>query len=149
MSPVRDWIEVRPRRAALLVASAVASCVLLTAGWTPTAGAAKPAHSCQILVVMDPVWTKAELQRVIAVARSTPHVVRVTFVSKKAALAAMRKKYPGLVQDMSSNPLSDTVQVVPDAPAAMRGIGVRLNAAHLGGVATIKVPPTLLGVSLC
>jgi cell division transport system permease protein len=44
------------------------------------------------------------------------HVGRVQYVSKQAALAEQRKRYPDAYDLLGSNPLPDTFRITPDSP---------------------------------
>lgn len=93
--------------------------------------------ACRVKAYFAPDATTQDIASAIATARTTPHVVRLTFVSKAAALAAMKKHYPQLTKNLAGNPLPSSIRIVPDSPQAAGGIVAALRAQHLAGVVRI------------
>ena len=61
--------------------------------------------------------TKDDIERVEQIIRTeTPHVGKVTFVSKEQAYAEERKRNPEAYDLLGANPLPDTFRVAPDDP---------------------------------
>jgi cell division transport system permease protein len=70
--------------------------------------------------------TKDDIERVEQIIRTeTPHVGKVTFVSKEQAYAEERKRNPEAYDLLGANPLPDTFRVAPDEP---QNIGKVRNA---------------------
>ena len=70
--------------------------------------------------------TKDDIERVDQIIRTeTPHVGKVTFVSKEQAYAEERKRNPEAYDLLGANPLPDTFRVTPDEP---ENIGAVRNA---------------------
>ena len=67
-----------------------------------------------VKVYFTPDSTKAQMNAVANKLSSDPDVKSVTFVSKEEALREMRKRFPALVQNLPSNPLPDSLEVVPE-----------------------------------
>jgi len=66
-----------------------------------------------VKVYFAPDSTKAQMNAVANGLSGNDQVKTVTFVSKEAALKQMRKRFPELVQNLPSNPLPDSLEVVP------------------------------------
>jgi len=68
------------------------------------------------------------------------HVGRVEYVSKAAALAEQRKRYPEAYDLLGSNPLPDTFRVTPDKPDNALALRDALLPAAPGGGRTTLDP---------
>jgi cell division transport system permease protein len=68
-----------------------------------------------VKVYFTPDSTKAQMNAVAnrLSPSNDPDVKSVTFVSKEQALKEMTKRFPSLVQNLPSNPLPDSLEVVP------------------------------------
>ena len=64
-------------------------------------------------VYFAPDSTKHQMNVVANNLSANPDVKTVTFISKEAALKQMAKRFPALVQNLPSNPLPDSLEVVP------------------------------------
>jgi cell division transport system permease protein len=97
-----------------------------------TTGAANEVRSRLLLdVYMKTDATPADVARVQnRLARETPHVKKVEYVSKSAAYARERKRNPEAYQLLGSNPLPDTFRVTPDQAS---NIGALKRALESGG----------------
>jgi cell division transport system permease protein len=97
-----------------------------------TTGAANEVRSRLLLdVYMKTDATPADIARVQnRLARETPHVKKVEYVSKTAAYARERKRNPEAYQLLGSNPLPDTFRVTPDQAS---NIGALKRALESGG----------------
>jgi hypothetical protein len=82
--------------------------------------------------------TMRQISRAIAAIRGEPGVMRVSFVSKEASFALMKKRYPHLVKNLTFNPLPDSLSVKTSPRADDRTIFKRLRARHLSGVDAIR-----------
>ncbi len=58
----------------------------------------------------------ADIDRVRSLLQGTPHVSKVSFVSKAQAYAEQKKRNPEAYKLLGSNPLPDTFRVTPDKP---------------------------------
>jgi len=67
-----------------------------------------------VKVYFTPDSTKAQMNAVANKLSANPDVKTVTFVSKEQALKEMTKRFPSLVQNLPSNPLPDSLEVVPN-----------------------------------
>jgi hypothetical protein len=94
--------------------------------------------ACSVRVYLDVAATPTEVSEAIAAARSTPHVARVTFVSRRQALLAMRRKYPSLTKGITSNPFPDSITVLPDEAAHVLPIALLLRHDRLSGVIKVE-----------
>jgi cell division transport system permease protein len=68
------------------------------------------------------------------------HVGRVQYVSKAAALAEQRKRYPEAYDLLGSNPLPDTFRVTPDKPDNALALRDALSPSAPGGGRTTIDP---------
>jgi cell division transport system permease protein len=68
------------------------------------------------------------------------HVGRVQYVSKAAALAEQRRRYPEAYDLLGSNPLPDTFRVTPDKPDNALALRDALSPAAPGGGRTTIDP---------
>jgi hypothetical protein len=82
--------------------------------------------------------TMRQISRAIAAIRGEPGVMRVSFVSKEASFAVMKKRYPHLVKNLTYNPLTDYVTVKISPRVDNRTIFKQLRARHLAGVEVIQ-----------
>jgi cell division transport system permease protein len=73
-------------------------------------------------------------------ASKVDHVGRVQYVSKAAALAEQRKRYPEAYDLLGSNPLPDTFRVTPDKPDNALALRDALSPAAPGGGRTTIDP---------
>jgi cell division transport system permease protein len=97
-----------------------------------TTGAANEVRSRLLLdVYMKTDATPADVARVQSrLARETPHVKKVEYVSKTQAYARERKRNPEAYQLLGSNPLPDTFRITPDQAS---NIGALKSALESGG----------------
>jgi cell division transport system permease protein len=97
-----------------------------------TTGAANEVRSRLLLdVYMKTDATPADVARVQnRLARETPHVKKVEYVSKSQAYARERKRNPEAYQLLGSNPLPDTFRITPDQAS---NIGALKSALESGG----------------
>jgi len=73
-------------------------------------------------------------------ASKVDHVGRVQYVSKAAALAEQRKRYPEAYDLLGSNPLPDTFRITPDKPDNALALRDALAPAAPGGGRTTIDP---------
>src|SRR3954451_10480759 len=73
-------------------------------------------------------------------ASKVDHVGRVQYVSKTAALAAQRKRYPEAYDLLGSNPLPDTFRITPDKPDNALALRDALAPSAPGGGRTTIDP---------
>ncbi len=66
-----------------------------------------------VKVYFAPDSTKAQMNAVANKLSTNTDVKSVTFISKKEALKQMTKRFPDLVHNLPSNPLPDSLEVVP------------------------------------
>ncbi len=66
-----------------------------------------------VKVYFYPDATPSQINAVAAKLEANPQVKKVTFVSRDEALARMRKRYPDLVKNLSSNPLPPSEEITP------------------------------------
>jgi cell division transport system permease protein len=59
---------------------------------------------------------QADVDRVRTLLTATPHIAKVTFVSKAQAYAEQKKRNPEAYKLLGSNPLPDTFRITPDTP---------------------------------
>lgn len=72
---------------------------------------AKPLGCVQVFLSSE--TTPAQVQRVVDALHREPLIRNIKFVSKKAALDLMRKKFPELTANLRENPLPDAFRVGP------------------------------------
>ena len=82
-----------------------------------------------VKVYFAPDSTKAQMNAVAnrLSPSANPDVKSVTFVSKQAALKQMTKRFPALVQNLPSNPLPDSLEVVPKHGEQTEAIALSLK----------------------
>jgi cell division protein FtsX len=76
--------------------------------------------------------TGREAQVLLSTARAQPGVVDASYVSAADALARMRRRYPLLVRNLTSNPLPDSLKLrvrPSDVPEAEQALRRRLGAS--------------------
>jgi cell division transport system permease protein len=84
---------------------------------------------------------KADVERVRrALADKVDHVGHVQYVSKSAALAEQRRRYPEAYDLLGSNPLPDTFRVTPDKPDNALALRNALAPSAPGGGRTTIDP---------
>jgi cell division transport system permease protein len=100
-----------------------------------TTGAANEVRSRLLLdVYMKTDATSADVARVQAKLKSTPHVKRVVYVSKTQAYQQERRRNPEAYQLLGSNPLPDTFRVTPDKASNIEALKNALQPpASTGG----------------
>jgi cell division transport system permease protein len=110
-----------------------------------TTGAANDVRGRVLVNVYLKTTSKpADVDRVRGLlASKVDHVGRVQYVSKAAALAEQRKRYPEAYDLLGSNPLPDTYRVVPKDPGKVQDI---VNALVSRDAATGKVAYALPGI---
>jgi cell division transport system permease protein len=77
--------------------------------------------------------SKKDIARVKALIVNTPHVKKVTFVSKEQAYAEQKKANPEAYQLLGSNPLPDLFRITPDSADNINGIRNALTPQTPGG----------------
>jgi cell division transport system permease protein len=80
-----------------------------------------------VKVYFTPDSTKAQMNAVANRLSTNPDVKTVTFVSKEAALKQMTKRFPELVHNLPSNPLPDSLEVVPKHGEQTEAIALSLK----------------------
>ncbi len=82
-----------------------------------------------VKVYFSPDSTKAQMNAVAnrLSPSNDPDVKSVTFVSKEQALKQMTKRFPSLVQNLPSNPLPDSLEVVPKHGEQTEAIALSLK----------------------
>jgi hypothetical protein len=94
--------------------------------------------SPSVRLFFKPTATMRQISRAIAAMRGEPGVLRVKFVSKAAAFAVMKKRYPWLVNNGVSNPLPNALTVTLSPRADRQAMLAHLRARHLPGVVAIR-----------
>src|SRR3712207_6589628 len=85
--------------------------------------------------------TDADVERVRRLLTTqTPHVKRVTYLSKEQAYAQERKRNPEAYDLLGVNPLPDTFRVTPDDPENISRIRASLAPVAPGGGRTVVDP---------
>ena len=107
-----------------------------------TTGAANDVRGRVLVNVYLKTTSKpADVDRVRGLlASKVDHVGRVQYVSKAAALAEQRKRYPEAYDLLGSNPLPDTFRVTPDKPDNALALRDALSPAAPGGGRTTIDP---------
>jgi cell division transport system permease protein len=90
-----------------------------------------------VKVFFTPDSTKGQMNFVANKLSANPDVKTVTFISKETALKQMTKRFPTLVQNLPSNPLPDSLQVVPKHGEQTEAIAQSLQPRPRG-VANVK-----------
>ena len=85
-----------------------------------------------VKVYFAPDSTKAQMNAVANKLSTNPDVKTVTFVSKEAALKQMTKRFPELVHNLPSNPLPDSLEVVPKHGEQTEAIALSLKPKPAG-----------------
>jgi len=85
-----------------------------------------------VKVYFSPDSTKTQMNAVANKLSANPDVKSVTFISKKAALKEMTKRFPTLVQNLPSNPLPDSLEVVPKHGEQTEAIALSLKPRPAG-----------------
>ena len=80
-----------------------------------------------VKVYFSPDSTKKQMNVVANKLSANPDVKSVTFISKKEALKEMTKRFPTLVQNLPSNPLPDSLEVVPKHGEQTEAIALSLK----------------------
>jgi cell division transport system permease protein len=107
-----------------------------------TTGAANDVRGRVLVNVYLKTTSKpADVDRVRGLlASKVAHVGRVQYVSKGAALAEQRRRYPEAYDLLGSNPLPDTFRVTPDKPDNALALRDALSPAAPGGGRTTIDP---------
>jgi cell division transport system permease protein len=101
-----------------------------------TNGAANTVRSrVEVDVYFKANATRADEARVHRKIAAIPHVKRIVFVSKAAALRQQQKTDPAAYKLLGTNPLPDTFQVVPTNPQYVLAIRDTLTPAGTAGSA--------------
>ncbi|MGZ4382940.1 MAG: permease-like cell division protein FtsX [Gaiellaceae bacterium] len=87
-----------------------------------------------VKVYFTPDSTKAQMNAVAnrLSPSNDPDVKSVTFISKQQALKEMTKRFPSLVQNLPSNPLPDSLEVVPKHGEQTEAIALSLKPKPAG-----------------
>ena len=87
-----------------------------------------------VKVYFTPDSTKAQMNAVAnrLSPSNDPDVKSVTFISKQQALKEMTKRFPSLVQNLPSNPLPDSLEVVPKRGEQTEAIALSLKPKPAG-----------------
>jgi cell division transport system permease protein len=103
-----------------------------------TTGAANEIRGKLLLdVYLKPSATKADGERVRAlIVHRTPNVKSVTFISKAQAYQTQVKRNPEAYRLLGSNPLPDTLRIVPRDPAQINRIADTLDPKGPSGTRT-------------
>jgi cell division transport system permease protein len=105
-----------------------------------TTGAANEVRSRLLLdVYMKTDATPADVARVQAKIKDTPHVKRVVYVSKSQAYRQERARNPEAYQLLGSNPLPDTFRVTPDKASNIDSLKSALQPPAAGGKTGLPV----------
>jgi cell division protein FtsX len=119
-------------RAAILVAL-----LALSLTFAGDVTAAQHTSICYVDVYFVRSHTVVEKQRVAAALRTDPLIVSFRYVSRAQALAALRRKFPDLVNALTSNPLLDSFRAVPKPHVAAHRVIAELKAQRFRGVGNI------------
>jgi cell division transport system permease protein len=92
-----------------------------------------------VKVNFQPSATAAEKSALARELQQSPLVAEggVVYVPKSQALATMKKEYPDLVKDLTSNPLPDTLQVTPDKGEDVDKLYESIVSKHLSYVGKV------------
>jgi cell division transport system permease protein len=92
-----------------------------------------------VKVNFQPAATAAEKSALARELQQSPLVAEggVVYVPKSQALATMKKEYPDLVKDLTSNPLPDTLQVTPDKGEDVDKLYESIVSKHLSYVGKV------------
>jgi cell division transport system permease protein len=82
--------------------------------------------------------TKAQINAVGNTLERDPRVKSITFISKTEALRRMEKSYPQLTDNLPSNPLPDSFEVVPKKGEDTEPIALAVRGAKSPGVDEVK-----------
>ncbi len=77
--------------------------------------------------------TSKDVARLVALAKSTPNVKSVDYVSKEQALKEQRKLNPEAYKILGSNPLPDTLRITPQDPDKINEIVAALAPTNAAG----------------
>jgi cell division protein FtsX len=138
-----DVLRFRTRRlcfvpAMVLLMGSVSAC----APWPSSSGTNAPSTECIVTMYARTDASPSELKILVARLRRDPQVAAVTVVSRTAAFAEMRKRFPTLVQSLKSNPLGDHVNVRLVPGIAPRAFAQRYSSANLPSVLSVKAAPS-------
>ncbi|MFL5954834.1 MAG: permease-like cell division protein FtsX [Gaiellaceae bacterium] len=97
--------------------------------------------SATVRLYLQPGVTVAQAHRVVAAARGERGVVGVTVVSREAALAMMKRRYPQLVKNLTSNPLSARIDVRLGSTEDARRLVSDLRTARLLPIVHLQYVP--------
>jgi len=145
----------RQRRRRRLGAVAVAaSAIIAGAAWlgltqlgkpnhsaTRTTGHSSPAGAPAITLYLKQDATRAAVRSLIAAVSRERDIARVTFLSKTAAFAIMRRRYPTLVGNLVVNPLPDSINLRLSRAGNASSVVARLTAKRPPEVERILVRP--------
>jgi len=109
-----------------------------------TTGAANDVRSRVLVNVYLKTDAKADdVQRVDTLLRDkVPHVGKVQYVSKSAALKEQKERYPEAYDLLGSNPLPDTFRITPDKPDNALKLKDALTPVAPGG-GTTTIDPSI------
>jgi cell division transport system permease protein len=101
-----------------------------------TTGAANDVRSRVLVnVYLKTDATSADVQRVRTLLNggSVDHVGKVQYLSKQAAYAEQKRRYPDAYELLGSNPLPDTFRITPDSPDNSTKLRDALAPSSAGG----------------
>jgi cell division protein FtsX len=108
---------------------------------TSTTGHSGPAGGQAITLYLKQDATRAAVTNLIAAVSRERDIAQVTFLSKTAALAIMRRRYPTLVGNLVVNPLTDSINLRLSGAGNASSVVARLTAKRLPEVERIRIRP--------
>lgn len=127
----------RQHRRRLIVIAGVACAVVLASIAFIALGHRGAAQPKSVKVYFASGANSAQILRTITAVKAEHGVSAVRVVSKKAALADLKRRYPNLIAGLSSNPLPDSIQVQVSRADAARVIS-DLKKAQPFAIAEIR-----------
>ena len=131
----------RQRRRRAIVGAAVAAAAVIVAAvlaFDVFLGRNAPVRQTSVRVYLDVGATPAETSSVLAAARAEHGVVSARVFSKRAALEALRRQYPALVDHLSGNPFPDSIDVQLTGGLDAGRLIADLKAKRLTGIARVR-----------
>lgn len=101
---------------------------------------ASSAENVKLLVrlYLDDNASSSDISKAIAAAKTEPGVASVKFISKQAALAIMKKRYPDLAENLKSNPFPDSIELRLASNGDAATIAANLRQKKLPGVQAVR-----------